>query len=98
MRQSVDENDPANQRSAHTEGKVKRICAYKKENFHYAVSPCVVCSAPHPPFFIIRARSNGEKACRQSRGEKERAPLLSLIHQSQECIIPHTADNGVILS
>jgi predicted house-cleaning NTP pyrophosphatase (Maf/HAM1 superfamily) len=59
--QSADENDPANQRSAHThthtEGKVKRICAYKKENFHYAVSPCVVCSAPSTLFVLsVRAR------------------------------------------
>jgi predicted house-cleaning NTP pyrophosphatase (Maf/HAM1 superfamily) len=56
--QSTDENDPANQRSAHTEGKVKRICAYtKKENFHYAVSPCVVCSALSTLFVLsVRAR------------------------------------------
>lgn len=56
-RQSADENDPAIQRSAHTEEKVKRICAYKKENFHYAVreSMCgllIAVLSSKPPFFL----------------------------------------------
>lgn len=71
--QSVDENDPANQRSAHThtEGKVKRICAYKKENFHYAVSPCVVCSAP-TTLFLLSARARIVKKPADNHVERER--------------------------
>jgi len=49
--QSTDENDPANQRSAHTEGKVKRICAYTKKKI-FIMQSVHVWSAQHQAPFL----------------------------------------------